>query len=55
MKIGIPKEIKTNEYPVGLTLDSVKKLTEKNNEVFVETNAGAGIGLAILTINQQAL
>ncbi len=40
MKIGIPKEIKNNEYRVGLTPDSVKKLTEKNNEVFIETNAG---------------
>ena len=46
MKIGIPKEIKNNEYRVGLTPDSVKKLTEKNNEVFIETNAGAGIGFS---------
>ena len=46
MKIGIPKEIKNNEYRVGLTPDSVKKLTEKNNGVFVETNAGAGIGFS---------
>jgi alanine dehydrogenase len=46
MKIGIPKEIKNNEYRVGLTPDSVKKLTEKNNEVFIETNAGVGIGFS---------
>ena len=46
MKIGIPKEIKNNEYRVGLTPDSVKKLIEKNNEVFIEANAGAGIGFS---------
>ena len=44
MKIGIPKEIKNNEHRVGLTPESVKKLTKQNNEVFVERDAGAEIG-----------
>lgn len=44
MKIGIPKEIKTNESRVGLTPDSVRELFENGHEVFVETNAGKEIG-----------
>jgi len=45
MKIGVPKEIKNHEYRVGLTTLSVKELVNAGHEVFVETNAGNGIGL----------
>ena len=38
MIIGVPKEIKLQEHRIGLTPDSVKALTEKNHEVFVENN-----------------
>ena len=44
MKIGVPKEVKTHEYRVGLTPTSVRELTAHGHEVVVETNAGAGIG-----------
>ncbi|WP_395173141.1 alanine dehydrogenase [Roseibium alexandrii] len=44
MRIGVPKEIKNNEFRVGLTPDSVHEMTAHGHEVFVETNAGAGIG-----------
>ncbi|MDG2348089.1 MAG: alanine dehydrogenase [Gammaproteobacteria bacterium] len=44
MRIGIPKEIKTNESRVGLTPDSVRELFEHGHEIFVETNAGVEIG-----------
>jgi alanine dehydrogenase len=44
MLIGVPKEIKNNEYRVGLTPASVKELTHLGHKVFVETQAGAGIG-----------
>ncbi len=44
MIIGAPKEVKNNEFRVGLTPNSVEKLTTKNHEVFIEENAGAGIG-----------
>lgn len=44
MRIGVPKEIKNHEYRVGLTPDSVHEMTAHGHEVFVETNAGAGIG-----------
>tara|TARA_B100000965_G_scaffold281571_1_gene239468 strand:- start:383 stop:1471 length:1089 start_codon:yes stop_codon:yes gene_type:complete len=46
MKIGVPKEIKNNESRVGLTPESAAKLITNNNELFVETGAGAGIGFA---------
>lgn len=43
MRIGVPKEIKTLEYRVGLVPSSVKELAVRGHEVLVETNAGAGI------------
>lgn len=44
MLVGVPKEIKTREYRVGLVPASVKELTGRGHKVLVETNAGAGIG-----------
>ena len=46
MKIGVPKEIKNNEYRVGLTPASVRELTARGHAVLVECNAGAAIGLS---------
>ena len=46
MKIGVPKEIKNNENRVGLVPGGVRQLVHDGHEVFVETNAGAGIGIA---------
>ena len=45
MKVGVPKEIKNHEYRVGLTPASVRELTLRGHEVFVQTSAGAGIGM----------
>jgi len=45
MRIGVPKEIKVHEYRVGLVPAGVRELTAGGHEVFVEHNAGAGIGL----------
>ena len=45
MRIGVPKEIKTHEYRVGLTPASVRELVEHGHEVLVETDAGAAIRL----------
>jgi alanine dehydrogenase len=42
--IGVPKEIKTREYRVGLTPSSVREVVAQGHLVLVETNAGAGIG-----------
>ncbi|MDH3354375.1 MAG: alanine dehydrogenase, partial [Chromatiales bacterium] len=44
MRIGIPKEIKNNEFRVGLIPASVAELTIAGHEVFVEKGAGIGIG-----------
>ena len=46
MKIGVPKEIKTHEYRVGLTPAGVRELAMHGHQVTVERNAGAGIGIA---------
>ena len=45
MKIGVPKEIKTLEFRVGMTPSGVVELVHGGHEVFVETNAGEGIGM----------
>ncbi len=44
MEIGVPKEIKDQEYRVGLTPSSVRALSEAGHQVFVETHAGQGSG-----------
>ena len=44
MIIGLPKEIKDNEYRVGLTPAGVRALTDAGHTVVVEKNAGAGSG-----------
>ncbi|HEY9647450.1 MAG TPA: alanine dehydrogenase, partial [Chroococcidiopsis sp.] len=46
MEIGIPKEIKDQEFRVGLSPDSVGVLCTQGHQVFVETNAGIGSGFA---------
>ena len=45
MLIGVPKEIKTHEYRVGLTTGSVHELAHHGHQVIVESGAGEGIGL----------
>jgi alanine dehydrogenase len=46
MRVGVPKEIKSHEYRVGLTPSSVRELTSRGHQVLVERNAGAGITAA---------
>ena len=43
MRIGVPREIKSNEYRVGLTPGSVRELHAHGHEVLIEQGAGAGI------------
>ena len=45
MKIGVPKEIKNNENRVGLVPAGVRQLVQDGHELYVETNAGVGIGI----------
>ena len=43
MRVGVPKEIKNLEFRVGMVPAGVAELVHDGHEVFVETNAGAGI------------
>lgn len=45
MRIGVPREIKNNEYRVGLTPASVREVVAQGHEVLVEQGAGRGIGV----------
>ncbi len=45
MLVGVPREIKDNEFRVGLTPSSVRELVACGHQVIVESNAGAGIDL----------
>lgn len=45
MRIGVPREIKNNEFRVGMTPVAVRELTARGHQVLVETNAGEAVGL----------
>jgi alanine dehydrogenase len=45
MLVGVPKEIKDNEYRVGLVPSTVRELVANGHQVLVERNAGVGAGL----------
>ncbi len=42
MKVGIPKEVKNNEFRVGITPVGVHELVVNGHDVFVEKGAGLG-------------
>ena len=42
MKVGVPTEIKTDEYRVSLTPAGVRELVEHGHEVFIQSGAGVG-------------
>ena len=44
MKIGVPKEIKTNENRVALVPAGAEALTAAGHTVFIERGAGEGSG-----------
>ena len=46
MKIGCVKEIKNNEFRVGMTPDNAAAYIAAGHEVFIEKNAGVGSGFA---------
>ncbi len=45
MKIGVPSEVKVDEYRVAMTPAGVRELTDRGHEVVIQ--AGAGVGSAI--------
>jgi alanine dehydrogenase len=46
MIIGIPKEIKNQEYRVGLMPSQVQALVQQGHQLLVESNAGCGVGIS---------
>lgn len=42
MRIGVPKEIKTQEFRVGMTPSGVATLVARNHEILIEQGAGLG-------------
>jgi alanine dehydrogenase len=46
MIVGIPREIKDNEYRVGMVPAGVKALTDDGHTVLIEKGAGEGSGIA---------
>ncbi len=46
MRIGVPKEIKDNEFRVGLIPSSAAELVQHGHYVLVECGAGIGAGIA---------
>ena len=45
MIVGVPKEIKTDEYRVGMVPAGVEMLTAHGHEVLIGTDAGVGSGI----------
>jgi len=46
MKVGVPTEIKTDEYRVALTQSGVRELVDRGHEVLVQRGAGEGSAIA---------
>jgi len=46
VKVGVPSEIKTDEYRVALTPAGARELTDRGHEVLVQAGAGEGSGIA---------
>ena len=46
MKIGCPKEIKPQEFRVGMTPDAAREAIAHGHTVMIETNAGVGAGFS---------
>ena len=46
MRVGVPKEIKPDEYRVGLTPTAVREYAARGHEVMVQAGAGLGAGFS---------
>ena len=46
MIIGVPKEIKENEFRVGMVPAGVESMVKAGNKVLVEKNSGLGSGIS---------
>ncbi|MEA2179517.1 MAG: alanine dehydrogenase, partial [Solirubrobacteraceae bacterium] len=46
MRVGVPTEIKTDEYRVALTPAGARELSDAGHEVVVQAGAGLGSGIS---------
>ena len=46
MIVGVPKEIKNNEFRVGLTPNSVQIIVSEGHSVYIQDDAGSNIGFS---------
>ena len=46
MKVGVPTEVKADEYRVALTPIGIRELAERGHEIVVQSGAGAGSAIA---------
>ncbi|MGH0032942.1 MAG: alanine dehydrogenase, partial [Myxococcota bacterium] len=46
MRVGVPTEVKTHEYRVGITPHGVRELVARGHRVWVQRGAGSGAGLS---------
>lgn len=46
MRIGVPREVKNNEFRVAITPSGVKDLVSAGHEIYIETNAGMGSSIS---------
>jgi alanine dehydrogenase len=46
MIIGVPKEIKNNEFRVAITPSGVREFVKHGHQLFIETNAGLGSAIS---------
>ena len=53
MRVGVPKEIKIQEYRVGLTPGAVREYVAAGHQVTVETGAGSASARPTRSISEQ--
>jgi len=53
MRVGVPTEIKADEYRVALTPSGVRELVDRGHDIVVESGAGEGSGLPDERYQQQ--
>ncbi len=46
MIVGVPKEIKSDEYRVGISPAGCRELTRRGHQVLIQSTAGCGVGIA---------
>jgi alanine dehydrogenase len=46
MRVGVPSEVKTDEYRVALTPAGVRELADAGHEIYVQSGAGEGSAIA---------